>query len=335
MKHSASSQDYLPYLYDAETDLARILASFNYTFSPVLVSGDVADPGLFNLPTTTPVTTESVTFQSEGIPVSDTYTGTSLWNLLTDAGGITTTSAKNDILSKYVIATSADGQQVVFSAGQLDPEFGNQPVLAAYADTAGQLGPEGDAGLARIVVPGSVTGGANIPDLVRLQVESLPEPGPTGAGGIASEATLSGAIKDPTIITPATLSALNQCMTETATYFMGTTSVTDTYTGVPLWDLVQDAGLLTNPAIKNNLLDFFVVATGSDGYRAIISLEEIAPKFGNQPDLIAYADTAGQLGPGGSDGALRLIVPGDNLGGRYVSNVVSLQVVDATAAHAI
>jgi hypothetical protein len=122
---------------------------------------------------------------------------------------------------------------------------------------------------------------------------------------------------------------------ETATYLAGSSPVTDTYNGVSLWTLVQDAGLLTNPAIKNDLLGFAVVATGSDGYRAIISLGEIAPMFGNQPDLVAYADTAGQLGPGGSDGALRLVVPGDQAGGRYVSNLVSLQVIDTTAAHQI
>jgi hypothetical protein len=49
--------------------------------------------------------------------------------------------------------------------------------------------------------------------------------------------------------------------------------------------------------------------------------------------MIAYADTGGQLGPNGIDGALRLIVPADHAGGRYVSNIVSLQVFDTTAAH--
>ncbi len=86
---------------------------------------------------------------------------------------------------------------------------------------------------------------------------------------------------------------------------------------------------MTDPSIKNDLLRFGVVATGSDGYRAFISLGEIAPQFGNQPDLVAYADTEGQLGTGGTDGALRLIVPGDHAGGRYVSNLISLQVIDA------
>jgi hypothetical protein len=333
--HYSIGLDFLADLYDIETDIAGIFASFDYTFSPVLLSGQVADPGLYNLATTTPVTTESVTYQAAGVPVSDTYTGTTLWNLLADAGGVTTTTAKNDILSKYVIATGSDGYQAVFSLGEIDPTFGNQQILVAYSDAAGQLGPNGSDGLARVVVPNDIAGGRYVSDLVSLQVETLPEPGPTGPGGISHSATLSGAVADPTIVTPRMLSHLNQSTTEQATYLKGTTSVTDVYTGVSLWTLVQDAGLLTNPDIKNDLLGFVVVATGSDGYRAVISLGEIAPTFGNQPDLVAYADQQGQLGKGGSDGALRLVLPGDQAGGRYVSNLVSLQVVDATAAHSV
>ncbi len=97
-----------------------------------------------------------------------------------------------------------------------------------------------------------------------------------------------------------------------------------------LWTLLNDTGLLTDASVKNDILRDFVVATGSDGYRAIISLGEIDPAFGNQPDLVAYADTAGQLGASGADGAMRLIVPGDQAGGRYVSNLVSLDVMHAT-----
>ncbi len=332
MTHSSSHQTLLPYLYQTEIDLAGFFAGCGYDFAPVLVAGQVGNPGIYNLPATTPVTTESVTYLAAGVPVSDTYTGTTLWDLLAYAGGVTTTSAKNDILSKYVIATGSDGYQAVFSLGEIDPSFGNQPVLVAYADTAGQLGPNGSDGLARMVVPGDIAGGRYVSDLVSLKVKTLPEPGPTGPGGISPQATLSGAVADPTIITPETLCKLNQSTTETATYLAGGTPVTDTYTGVSLWTLIQDAGLLTDPSVKNDLLGFVVVATGSDGYRAIISLGEIAPNFGNQPDLVAYKDTGGQLGPGGSDGALRLIVPGDVAGGRYVSNLVSLQVIDATAA---
>jgi hypothetical protein len=154
MKHYSIGPDLLPFLYDIENDIGGIFAHFGYSFSPVLVSGQIADPGFYNIPTTTPVTTESVTYQAAGVPVSDTYTGTTLWNLLADAGGVTTTTAKNDILSKYVIATGSDGYKAVFSLGEIDPAFGNQPVLVAYADTEGQLGPNASDGLARMVVPG-------------------------------------------------------------------------------------------------------------------------------------------------------------------------------------
>jgi hypothetical protein len=141
--------------------------------------------------------------------VSDTYTGVGLWNLLSDAGGVHVTAAKNDILSKYVVATGADGYSAVFSLGEIDPMFGNQPVLVAYADESRQLGPGGSDGLARMVVPGDHAGGRYVSDLVDLQVGSLPEPGPTGPGGISDQLTLNGEVAHPEIVTPITLAALN------------------------------------------------------------------------------------------------------------------------------
>jgi hypothetical protein len=319
-------------LYAAEVKLAGIFDHVGYSFSPVTLIGEVGDPGIYNLPSLTPVTNLTANYTAAGNPVTDSYTGIKLWDLLADAGGVTVTSAKNDVLSKYVVATGSDGYKAVFLLGEINPNFGAQPVTVAYADTGGQLGPDGTDGLARMVVPGDLAGGRYVSDLVSLDVKSLPEPGPSGPGGISDSLALSGEIADPTTITPETLAALNQSTTETATYMSGAGQVTDTYTGVSLWTLIQDAGLLTDPSIKNDLLRFGVVATGSDGYRAFISLGEIAPAFGHQPDLIAYADTKGQLGQDGQDGALRLIVPGDHAGGRYVSNLVSLQVIDAVGA---
>ncbi|HTI81016.1 MAG TPA: hypothetical protein VL614_11265 [Acetobacteraceae bacterium] len=332
MKHQAFKENIVENLYSAEVRLAGLFDHFGISFSPVQLLGDVADPGIYNLPSVTPVTTQTATYTAAGVPVTDTYTGVKLWDLLADAGGVTVTSTKNDILSEFVIATGSDGYKVVFSLGEIDPNFGNQPVTVAYSDIDGQLGPRGSDGLARMLVPGDDAGGRYVSELVSLDVESLPEPGPSGPGGIANHLTLSGEVADPGIVTAKTLARLHQSTTETATYLAGGGQVTDTYTGVSLWTLIQDAGLLTDPSIKNDLLHFGVVATGSDGYRAFISLGEIDPAFGNQPDLVAYKDTGGQLGPNGPDGALRLIVPGDVAGGRYVSNLVSLEVIDAVGA---
>jgi hypothetical protein len=316
-------------IYAAEVKLGECLGKHGIAFSTVLLLGDIADPGIYNLPDLTPVTTQTATYTAGGTPVTDTYTGITLWDLLGDAGGVTVTPAKNDILGKYVVATGSDGYKAVFSLGEIDPGFGDQPVLVAYGDTGRQLGPSGTDGLARMVVPGDKAGGRYVSDLVKLQVDSVPEPGPTGPGGISL--SLSGKIAAPSIVTPVSLAALGQSTTETATYTSGAGQVTDTYTGVSLWTLIQDAGLLTDPTVKNDLLGFAVVATGSDGYRAVISLGEIDPAFGNQPDLVAYADTVGQLGANGAAGAMRLVLPGDHAGGRYVSNLVSLEVIEAAA----
>ena len=150
-------------LYGYEEVLSGVLAPLGIQFSPVSVSGDVAGPSLYNLPDLTPVTTETVTYAAAGAPVSDTYTGITLRTLLDVAGGVEVTDAKNDILSKFVIATGADGYKAAFSLGEIDPKFGDQPVLVATSDTAGQLGPKGSEGLARMVVPATARVDATCP----------------------------------------------------------------------------------------------------------------------------------------------------------------------------
>lgn len=78
--------------------------------------------------------------------------------------------------------------------------------------------------------------------------------------------------------------------------------------------------------MKNDILDKYVVATGRDGDRTLLSMGEIDPAFGNPPDLVAYpAD--GQ--PLDASGFARLIVPSDLKAGRWMSNLVDLQVFSA------
>ncbi len=46
--------------------------------------------------------------------------------------------------------------------------------------------------------------------------------------------------------------------------------------------------------------------------------------------MAAYSDTLGALGTDGLNGFARMVVPEDYLGGRYVSNITSIEVIDAT-----
>lgn len=295
----------------------------------IRLGGDIDDRGIYSIRELLdlPALTQTVTYTAGGTPVTDTYTGVLLTDLIADAGGVVTDPAvHNDILAHYVVATGSDGYRAVYSLGEIDPRFGDEPIMVAYDDTAGQLGWYGDDGRARIVVPGDAAGGRYVSDLVSITVGE----GPgyvSGPGGTSTELLLHGAVAESATLDEADLAAIHS-ITLTASYTAGSRPVTDTYTGVLLWDLLQDAGILTDPAVHNDILGFYVVATGSDGYRAIFSIGELDPRFGGEQVLVAYDDTLGQLGDGGEDGFARMVVPGDAAGGRYVSNLVSIEVVD-------
>jgi hypothetical protein len=89
----------------------------------------------------------------------------------------------------------------------------------------------------------------------------------------------------------------------------------DVYTGVPLWNLLT-------PTVSS-VLSGYVIASGTDGYEVLYSLAELDPNFGAPLDLVPYADTQGAFP---SDGFARIVIPGDNHQGRYVSNLDSIQV---------
>ncbi len=149
------------------------------------------------------------------------------------------------------------------------------------------------------------------------------------AWAVPTSFTVSGAVGTPGTYDAASLAALPQS-TQAVTYLAGGSPVSDTFTGPTLWGMLQAAGGVTvNPANKNDLLRQYVIATGSDGYEAVISAGEISPQFGNKQDLVATSDTGGSLPS--PDGFARIIATGDMAGGRYVSNLTSLTVTSSPA----
>lgn len=293
------------------------------------VTGDVAAPAVFTLTGLgdLPALTEAVTYQTMGGPQSGVFTGPSLWYLLNNAVGLRPPPVKNGVLRQFVVARGSDGYSALFSMGELSPDFGgsNPQVLAAYQENGAPLG---STGFARMVAAKDNYGGRYVSNLANLEVGTAPAL-PSEGGGPTTQFSLAGAVKTPGVYTLSSLEDL-PATTETVTYIAGGTPVTATFTGVSIWTLLNEAGIVTNPAIKNDILNFYLLASGSDGYEAILSLGELDPMFGGNPeapDLIAYQVDGGPLGP---DGFARVVVPGDSRGGRYVSNLVSLEVIDAT-----
>lgn len=92
------------------------------TTPPTLTVADLQGLGL-------PSQTVDVTFQSGAEAEDHSFTGVLLVDLLNHAG--VPAEARNPLLTYYVVITANDGYQVVFSGGELDPNFGNTPVMVA------------------------------------------------------------------------------------------------------------------------------------------------------------------------------------------------------------
>jgi hypothetical protein len=93
------------------------------------------------------------------------------------------------------------------------------------------------------------------------------------------------------------------------------------YTGVLLWTLLGEAEEIDDPA-KGAELRHTIKITGRDGYTVVISTGEIAPDFGGKAAMVAYERNGEALG----DNALRVVMPGDKRGGRYVRDVAEIEV---------
>ncbi|HYO89093.1 MAG TPA: molybdopterin-dependent oxidoreductase, partial [Candidatus Limnocylindrales bacterium] len=144
----------------------------------------------------------------------------------------------------------------------------------------------------------------------------------------AGSFVLGGQVYNPLTFDVPALQAFT-AHTETVTYLSGEDTVTTTFTGALLWDVLSASHPNVNDDQRGDKLSMFLVVTGADGYQAVISWGEIDPEFAAVPILLAYAENDAPLAEG--QGPVRLIVPTDGRGGRYVSVVSNISLRDAPA----
>jgi hypothetical protein len=100
-----------------------------------------------------------------------------------------------------------------------------------------------------------------------------------------------------------------------------------TEAGPLLTSVIGLAGLRVDPDTKNDKLRHWVVATGKDGYQAVVSWGEIDPQYAGVPVIVSTSEDGRALA--GPNAPARLVVPSDRLGGRYVFGLVRLDVQGA------
>ena len=99
------------------------------------------------------------------------------------------------------------------------------------------------------------------------------------------------------------------------------------WSGVPLRTLV--AAWFATPVgdkLRGPWLAAVVRATGSDGYQVVFTLAELDEQFGNLEVLVADQQDGKPIDA--ADGPVRLVVPSDKRGGRWVRNLVRLEKIE-------
>jgi len=334
------------------------------------VSGQVKNPTSFDLPKLQQFAPQLHVKWGTLDYSEASFAGALLWDVLNrpPVGGILANpTVKNDVLRKVVVVTGIDCKQTVFSVGELDPSFGGNPVMIAYAEGGQLLDKDGFArivGEARTPLTGSaeagVEGRRSIASIASIAVADAVAP-VMGLGGDPLHAacpsgpsksfTVSGQVKNPTSFdlpklqqfdpqvhagsgptVEAVISFTGGKLQQSATQVKGSAV---SFTGANLWDLLNKlpvGGIITNPKVENDVLRKVVVVTGTDCDQTVFSAGELV--LGREP-MIAYAADDQPLG---KDGFARIVLSGETgssvlagaeTKGRSVSNISSIVVGDA------
>jgi hypothetical protein len=114
---------------------------------------------------------------------------------------------------------------------------------------------------------------------------------------------------------------------QTVTIFDHHNNANETYSGVPLMDLLGKLGVPHGTDLHGKALTDYVIATGSDGYRSVIALAEIDPEF--HPGQVIVADAMDGKPLDAKTGPFRLVVTEDKRPARSVRNLISIEVKTA------
>jgi len=121
-----------------------------------------------------------------------------------------------------------------------------------------------------------------------------------------------------------TPSALAPLPHKTVTVHNTHTNADETYSGVPLFDLLVKLGVSAKPMGKD--MAFYLVAVGSDGYKAVFSVAEVNPNVHDAAVIVADSEGGKPLA---ADGPLKLVATRETRPARWVRNLTGIKVLAA------
>ncbi len=145
----------------------------------------------------------------------------------------------------------------------------------------------------------------------------------TMASGTAAAPASSLTLAGPGQQTTLSLEALKALPHVTVSVTDAHSHMKQTYAGVSLISLLEKVGAPAPEAVRGKVLAEYVLATGSDNYRAVLALAEIEPGF--HPGGVIVADTLDGKPIDTQQGPLKLIVEEDEKPARWVRNLVKVE----------
>ncbi len=111
-----------------------------------------------------PVAERDVTFATSKGPATRHYKGVLFWNVLQATKALDGLKPAEQLKKTFVVSAK-DGYQVVFSIGEIHPDFGNQPLILVTAVDGKPL----DGGW-RLVAPGDKRGARAVYEVVKIEL---------------------------------------------------------------------------------------------------------------------------------------------------------------------
>jgi DMSO/TMAO reductase YedYZ molybdopterin-dependent catalytic subunit len=134
---------------------------------------------------------------------------------------------------------------------------------------------------------------------------------------------IEGAVRNPITLTIDDLRGQYQPHSVNITYANDDRTVNASYTGARLWDILVSAGAILNTE-QSELMR--VIARAADSFRCIVKWHEFDPAADNKLILVGYEQNGQPIQS--KHGPLRLVVPGDPQGLRYLRNLATLTVLN-------
>lgn len=142
--------------------------------------------------------------------------------------------------------------------------------------------------------------------------------------GLTSQAqtvlTVSGEVTKPLTLQAADL----QAMAHTQVTGNDRDGKEHQYAGIPLVDLLKQAGATVGGELRGENLTKYVIVKAIDGYEVLFALPELDPEFASRSIILADSVDGAPLGSG--VGPYRLVVPGEKKPARWIREVKSIEV---------